>query len=53
LVEVIEVEVKLCPTVKHMTDRMLLEKLIIALADHPQVSHYLMKHGLVESVTGR
>ena len=46
-------EVQLYPTVKHMSDRMLLEKLIIALADHPQVCHYLMKHGLVESVKRR
>lgn len=37
----------LTPSAKMMSDRELLEKLILAIADLPQAGYYLWKHGLV------
>jgi len=37
----------LTPSAKGLSDRELLEKLILALADHPGMTYYLSKHGLV------
>ena len=41
------VKVQLHPVTKRMKDREILEKLIIALADHPGMGYYLQKHGLI------
>ena len=37
----------LSPSAKRLSDRELLEKLILALADHPGMTYYLSEHGLV------
>ena len=40
----------LSPSAKALSVRELLEKLILAVADHPGMTYYLEKHGLVNEV---
>ena len=40
----------LSPSAKALSDRELLEKLILAVADHPGMTYYLRKRGLVYEI---